>query len=1810
MRLNPIPLIAALLLVVSVDSLHGQQQYSIQLKSGTIVPSKNITAEQMERLNQSVSRIAGKTSVIIQFEQLLADAEKNELKNAGVELHDYIPSFAYTASIYGSINIGTLNKYKARSVFELSPAQKMDAELAAGIFPARAVKVYGMVDVWISWPRSFDQSIVVNELRSRNIEITSSVYSAYRILSVRVPQQQITELAALPFVEFVQAAPGEPQLLNNNSRANSRANVLTASSGIGRNIKGEGVTIGIGDDADPQHVDITGRKINHTHGFYDYHGTHVTGIAAGGGIWNELYTGHAPKVRVVSQIMQGIINNSPSYVSDYGMVVTNNSWGLIAECGYMGQYDFYSAIADQQAIALPNLQHVFAAGNSGGTTCSPYPASYKTVLNAFQSSKNVITVGNMFVNGNIAPGSSRGPVHDGRIKPEIVSQGRDVWSSANFVDYWANSGTSMAAPSVSGGLALLYQRYRQLNASANPLNGLMKAIVCNSANDYGNPGPDFTYGFGVLNLLRSVETIENNRYFIDNITTGAVKTHNIVVPANTAALKVMLYWNDPAASAVVSKALVNDLDLTVTTSTPAATYQPLILDPSPTNVTANAVPGVDTLNNIEQVTISNPAAGTYTVNVNGTAVPVSSPQQYFVAYDIVPVSTTLTQPAGGEKLLPGENVLLMWDSYGGNAETFTAEYSLDNGGSWVTISNSISSSLRQYTWTVPSAATNQALIRLTKNNTAQVSISAVFTIIGAPALQLAPEAEQCEGYIKLNWTAAPNATQYEVMKLQGDEMQSVAILPNTTFSYTFSGLSKDSVYWVTTRAIYNGNPGRRDSAVYRQPNTGSCSGSISDNDIAMTAVLSPASSGRLLTSTALSNAVPLTVRIKNLDDNTSNATLTFSYSINGGTPVTDAAVTPAINAGATYDYTFAAPIDLSAAGTYNIHFEVARTGGDPVAYNDTLLVQIKQLNNPAVTLPFTDDIEATANQLVLVRQMGLQGADRYDFANSTAAGRLRTFISTGMAYSGTKAITLDADKYNAGTSDTLTATFNLAAYDATTQDLRLDFRYKNHGQGSHATNKVWIRGSDVNNWIEAFDLAANQSEVDGSYKLSSSLQVSDLLKNAIPAQNFSTSFQVRWGQYGQYSAADNSGYAGYSFDDIKLYTATDDMQLLSIDTPVVNSCNLGAAVPVKITVRNNSEAALANVPVQYSINGGAPVIETITASIPANSNYQYTFTATANLSANGTYLLAARVAQTTDSYDVNDTLSRTVINTLLITVTNASPYLEQFEANNGNWYTGGKNSSWEYGTPATYKLTRAANGTKAWKTGIQSKYKDAELSYLYSPCFDISAVTSPALSMSLSLDMEDCGVNFCDGAYMEYSKDGSTWSRLGANGQGTNWYNKAYSSNNLWSAQNYYRWHVATLPLSVLPAPLSQYTRIQFRFVVSSDASVNREGIAIDDIHIYSNPYGIYDGTGASPVVNQPVVNGTNWVNFTEGVTGKIIASAKPDGQNLGSTDVQSFVNTSGVRTNSGQYYHDRNITIKPTNNTLADSCTVRFYFLDSETEALINATGCTPCYKPAMAYELGVSKYSDPNDFYEDGVVENGVSGTWLFINSSKVQKIPYDKGYYAEFRVKDFSEFWLNNGGFTGDHPLPLQLISFTASKAANGNDAVLNWTTASEFDINRFDIEVAKGNEAFRNNSFLKIGSVLSQGNATGEQYYSFTDIETGKTGVWYYRLKILERDGSFSYSDIKPVVFSNEVKWQVTPNPSDGIFQLSYQESRDEPVNVKLVDATGRTVKQFRLTGNGFPQKQVIDLSGNSYAKGLYLLNVTSAAGHQSFTLLKQ
>lgn len=1773
-----------LLLVVLLALSNSLFAQSIQLRTGSFQPGSNIRQEAIDSFNTSTKKFRGQSFAVIQFNRLPTVGEQKALLANGITLLEYLPQNAYTVSIKGNVSADALRLVGARSIFQLQPKQKMQEYFAKGIIPSWAVNVAGTVDVWISFQKTLTAQEVLAQLKATNVAILSEEHKQYRVLALRIAANRIQEIAALPFVEYIQPAPPKDQPLNYNSRVGSGANALNASIAEGgRGLNGEGVVVGIGDDADIQaHADFTGRFINRNASNFNNHGVHVAGTLAGAGNISELYRGYAPKATIVSQFFGSILDNAATYVNDYGMVITNNSYGNIIDCEYHGTYDLYSRIMDQQAFDLPNLLNVFAAGNSGFTACAPYSQGFHTIIGSYQTAKNVIAVGSTDDFGALAYNSSKGPVKDGRLKPEITAMGFGVRSAYPTNSYETAYGTSMAAPAVSGGLALLYQRYRQLHGNANPKNGLMKAILCNGATDKGTAGPDFQYGFGWMNLLRSVEALENNTYFTGNSNNGTNTTHTITVPANTAQLKVMLYWNDLPASVLSIKNLVNDLDLEVTTPSSTIAF-PRILDTTNVNLNNAATTGPDHVNNIEQVVIDNPAAGTYTFTIKGTTV-TNAQQEYFLVYDAVPTSLKLTTPAGGHALVPGEVTKISWDAFAYSG-TATLDYSADGGTTWTTINANVDVNNMLYNWTVPSVATDNAVVRITKNGTGETSVSNAFTIIGQPTVSFS--AVQCVGYIALKWNTIAGATDYEVMMLQGDEMKSIAITSATSF--TFSGLSEDSVYWVTVRAKINGKTGRRAYAISRQPNNGACTETISDNDLKMDAILAP-QTGRLFTSSQLSATQPITIRIKNLDD-AAITNFSVTYSVNGSAVVTEN-VAASVAPGATYDHTFTTTANLSGPGSYTIVASV-QNSGDVVTANDVMTTVVKQIDNQPIdlTTAFFDNLEAAATATYSKDTLGFTGIERYDFSRSTIYGRARTFVNTGIAYSGSKAITLDADRnHPAGNISYLYGTFNLGNYTTSANDLRLDFQYLNHGQTPSSSNRVWVRGSDTQPWVEAYKLDSANHAL-GTYLKSGSIEISNIL--AANGQALTPGFGVRWGQWGQYQATDRQTAAGYTFDDIRLYEVFNDVQLVQIDEPKQNNCALTSSTTVKITVRNASNAILTNIPVHYRINSGALVTETI-PSLGPKAILQYSFTTPANFSQPGANNLQVYVDYSADSYRENDSAATVVYN---MPVVNTYPYLQNFETDNGYFYTGGERSSWEYGTPASGKIRTAASGTKAWKTSLAGNYNDNELSYLYTPCFDLTGMTAPTLSFSIALDIEDCGGTLCDGAWVEYSTDGINWTKLGANGSGVNWYNK--SGVNLWSTQYYSYWHVAT---QALPTSVS---RLRLRFVMDSDPAVGKEGIAIDDIHVYDNTQGIYDGlTMTSPVTQ--TASGNNWTHFTS--AGKLIASVQPTNTNLGNTDVQAYIHTGTVRVSSNQYYHNRNITIKPTNNSLPDSVLVRFYFLDSEMETLLTANSCAGCSKPGSAYELGVTKYTDGDKSKENGTIADNLQNGWKFIPSTNVVKVPFDKGYYAEFKVAGFSEFWLNHGGFNSITPLPVKLTEFTVARS--GQDVNVRWNVASENAVIRYEIEVARGNAAISANRFEKIGEVVSVGATNVQRQYSFTDQENDKSGARYYRLKIVHADASFEYSEVKAVMFGDAVSWQVYPNPSSGQFNLVYQLNADELLVAGLYDAKGSLVKEYRSKANGFLQKLSIDIAANNYAKGIYLLRVNAAGKQQSFKLYKQ
>ncbi|MCR6720493.1 MAG: S8 family serine peptidase [Chitinophagaceae bacterium] len=1591
-------------------------------------------------------------------------------------------------------------------------------------------------------------------------------------------------------MEFLQAAPAKDQPLNDKSRANGRGNVLQSTISGGRGLTGEGVVIGVGDDGTPtQHIDLIGRAYNHSSATSGPHGIHVMGTIAGAGIRDERYKGFAYRSRFVAQIFSNILFYTPIFIADYGMVITNNSYGnIVDDCESFGVYDLYSRMVDQQMNQYPFLMHVFAAGNSGLMSCGSYPDGFGNVLGAYQSAKNSISVGNTWETTEIAAGSSKGPVKDGRIKPEITAQGTRVTSTVISNSYGRNSGTSMAAPAVSGGLALLYERYKQLNGNLNPSAALMKAVLCNGATDLGAEGPDFTYGFGWMNLLRSVKMLEATNYFQGQITQGAQTSHSIIIPAGepVGQLKIMLHWNDPAAMPLAAETLQHDLDLEV--SGPGGTILPYVLNTNPIDITQPATRGVDRINNIEQVVINNPQPGAYQVKVRGHR--ITSSQDYVVVYDILENGMDLTYPLGGEKFSGSDSLYVSWDWMGTQNGNLRLEYSIDNGNNWELISNSVAPSLKQYLWHIPAGISSEAArIRVTQPSTSLEKVSEDFVIIGVPVVSLA--SVQCDTYIAINWTAVPDATDYEVMISSGEDMRSVVV--TNGLSYTIGGLNRDSLYFVTVRARINGKAGLRALAISRTPATGTCAGSISNGDFRALSISAPATSGRLETSRQLSATTTVRFFVRNIDDVSFTGPIPVGYRVNDGPVVSSVIPNITLGAGGSVNYTFPVTANFAAPGTYILKAWVDHPN-DPQRGNDTATAVIKQVVNPEMLLPYVEDFENMPIQSHTTRQTGLEGLDKFDFVGSTTNGRLRSFVSSGHAYSGDRAITLDVERYTGnGNVDSLTGNFNLKNYSTATHDVRLDFQYMHHGQQANAANRVWVRGNDQNPWLLIYDLDADRNE-PGVYRKTPSLEVSDLLQ--ANGQDFSSSFQVKWGQWGRLNASDRKSGSGYTIDDVRLYYVTDDIQLISIENPITASCGLNTSTPVRVVVRNSANGVINNIPVSYRVNGQNITTEIIPA-IPANTAITYTFNQGANMSGFGSYKLETWVSLATDDFQDNDTARVVLQNSPVI---NQFPYLQDFETGENYWFADGKNSSWEFGTPASVKIKTAASGNNAWKTTLSGNYNDLEHSYLYSPCFDISGMTSPILSFSTALDIEDCGTALCDGAWVEYSTDGINWNILGNRGEGKNWYDKNFSTGHVWAVQNYTNWHVASIPLP------TGYNNLRIRFVMKSDPYVSREGIAVDDIHIFDLQSKIFETSAASGDKIELPVSGNNWVEFRQG--NEVVAAIHPRQQDLGNTSAQAYLNKDDVRSYNNAYYLDRNIVVQSSLVRLSDSVDVRFYFTDKEVEQLRSANGCANCPKVVSAYTLGISQYTDNMKAHENGTVDDNTGTNWQWVPPGSVRIVPYDSGYYAAFRVNRFSEFWLSAAPL-GESPAPSVVLGlFTATKRAN-NEVAVDWRTDQEYNMDYYEVEVARGNDAYTGNEFEVLSHTASSGNSGTATDYQYVDTEPGKTGVRYYRLKMVDFDGGVSYSEVRAVYISSEMQWQVYPNPTTGASWIVFQSEAGEKIQVVVYDINGKRVLQKDFIATGFVQKMDFDLSGIA-GSGMYLVEAIGSRERKVFKLVKR
>lgn len=172
---------------------------------------------------------------------------------------------------------------------------------------------------------------------------------------------------------------------------------------------------------------------------------------------------------------------------------------------------------------------------------------------------------------------------------------------------------------------------------------------------------------------------------------------------------------------------------------------------------------------------------------------------------------------------------------------------------------------------------------------------------------------------------------------------------------------------------------------------------------------------------------------------------------------------------------------------------------------------------------------------------------------------------------------------------------------------------------------------------------------------------------------------------------------------------------------------------------------------------------------------------------------------------------------------NTFPYTEDFETTSGGWIQGGNNSSWAWGAPAGTVISGAGQGTNAWVTNLTGDYNNSELSYLQSVIFDCSGNAND-LQYTFSMNFET--ENNYDEGWVEYSFDGTNWTKLLDAGSAIGWYNDL--GNQWWEDDDGLTW---TTRYNIIPGSAGQ-SYVQIRHVFSSDGSVTREGFGIDDITV------------------------------------------------------------------------------------------------------------------------------------------------------------------------------------------------------------------------------------------------------------------------------------------------------------------------------------------------------------------------------------------
>jgi len=547
---------------------------------------------------------------VVSFDHRIRSSDRTRLEEAGARSLQYLPADSYIAWMDRKARATAERLVGIDVVRRLEPEEKVAATVDA---------TRHLLDVTVA---ADDPAAVVADLdRIADVVRANLVDPDAALMSVVVSAGP-EDLAPLGRdARVLSIGPGADgiELMDEGTAQIVAGNVRKGRPRLGYRkfltklgLDGSGVTVAIADSGiDDNHPDLAGRvklRKDYTplpdYRDSDGHGTHVAGIAGGSGRGLPGATdprgfaygqGIAPEVTFLDLGVLGIIeevvglDEFPPFervsrdASRNGAVGWNASWGSGEgdRAGYTQTartMDIITRDADWKKRGAQPFTLVFAAGNSGQQGPGA-PTEAKNLI-AVASSKSQ-RAGDI---EEISSFSSRGPTADGRIGPTVAAPGEQVVSTRSVpasvlcnvppaepspmaAFYGTCSGTSMAAPHVTGAVTLITQWWRQRFDDATPSPAMTKALLVNSATDMGPRDiPNPNEGWGRVNLKRLFDR-GATRVYVDQRRTfagvGDRYSFEVIPVDRSKPVKVTLAWSDAPAAPNARRALVNDLDLRI-----------------------------------------------------------------------------------------------------------------------------------------------------------------------------------------------------------------------------------------------------------------------------------------------------------------------------------------------------------------------------------------------------------------------------------------------------------------------------------------------------------------------------------------------------------------------------------------------------------------------------------------------------------------------------------------------------------------------------------------------------------------------------------------------------------------------------------------------------------------------------------------------------------------------------------------------------------------------------------------------------------------------------------------------------------------------------------------------------------------------------------------------------------------------------------------------------------------------------------------------------------------------------------------------